>query len=47
MKQINDVVFTSLYERYKSFLQKKNIEQESPFVDIFNVFVKFDKYFQG
>lgn len=45
MKEGSSRDFQSLYDRYRSFLEQKNSKKESPYVEMYDEFIKFDEYF--
>lgn len=46
MKEGKSNEFQYLYDRYRGFLEQKSNEKESPYVEMYNEFIKFDGYFQ-
>lgn len=46
MKEGKSNDFQNLYDRYRGFLEQKSNEKESPYVEMYNEFIKFDGYFQ-
>ncbi|WP_067145661.1 hypothetical protein [Pseudotamlana agarivorans] len=45
MKEGNSSDYQSLYDRYRSFLEQKSSQKESPYIEMYDEFIKFDEYF--